>query len=479
MARLNLMSVSRIAVAGPSDVVTRAAIDVANEGGSVVDVAIVAALTAMCTEPGVCGPGGGGFLTIDLPEHDPVVVDGYMAYPGKGFGGEPFTREVRMTYGGGVTTLVDAGSVAVPGAFSAFDMAWEMFGMVPWPVLMGTVADAVADGFPLSYAAHHYLNEGAAPIYRSDPVALEALFEGDDARPMGANIVFAGLAETLRYIGQSGAEVFYRGDLGAGIVDDLLSRGGQLTRQDMSAYRAIARRPLVTEVGEWNLALNPAPAVGGLAVSRVLQALQTFEDHGPIGRARALIDAFQARQRDALRSPSTVSVAAADDKGGAVAASFSAGYGSGLIPRGTGMLMNNSVGELELVAGSATARPPGERMISNMAPTVARRGEEAVAVGSPGADRITTAIACTLWHIASGDTLAGAIDHPRVHPEFGDYGIRVAAEPGQDLAGVGLPVREFDGLHMFFGGVNGAGLLDGALQAHADARRTGSVAFSH
>ena len=160
---------------------------------------------------------------------------------------------------------------------------------------------------------------------------------------------------------------------------------------------------------------------------------------------------------------------------GVVAASFSAGYGSGIIPAGTGMWMNNALGELELTDGAGA---PGERMVSNMAPTVARHGGDAVAIGSPGADRITTAVATTLLRLVSGDSLQQAVDYPRLHPEFGDFGIRMAAEPGQDLADIGYPVRQFDGPHMYFGGVNGAGLLEGRLVAHADSRRTGSVAFT-
>lgn len=462
----------RIAVAGPSSVVTDAAIGVGDEGGSAVDVAIVAALTAMCTEPGVCGPGGGGHMTVDLPGSEAVVIDGYMAYPGMGFDGEALVREVSMTYGGGVTTLVDAGSVAVPGVFAALEMASEMFGAAPWQVLMDAVASAVEDGFPLSSPCHLYLNDGAAPIYLSDPVARDALFEGDSSKPLGSTILFPGLAGTLRYIGEEGARVFYEGDLGRRIVDDLARRGGQLTMEDLTSYRAIARDPITADLSGWHLSLNPSPAVGGVTVAATLAA----PDHEtPIGRALALTEAFRARWDGALRSPSTISVAAADEEGGAVAASFSAGYGSGLIPEGTGMLMNNALGELELVSG---AGKPGERMISNMAPTVARHGTEAVAIGSPGADRITTAIATTLARLVHGDSLQQAIDHPRLHPEFGDFGVRIAAEPEQDLDGLGLAIREFDAPHMYFGGVNGVGLLDGRLQAHADRRRTGSVAFT-
>ncbi len=437
------------------------------------DVAAVAALTAMCTEPGMCGPGGGGFFAVDVPGRDPVVIDGYMAFPGKGFEGEPYLREVTMAYGGGVTTLVDAGSVAVPGVFAAMEEASRAFGAVPWHVLMESVAVAVEDGFPLSAPCHRYLNDGAAPIYLSDPVAREVLFDGDEPKPPGATVVFPGLAATLRHIGDEGAQTFYRSELAKVIVSDLAERGGQLTLEDLADYRAIVRQPVRQATGAWDLALNPAPAVGGVTVAAVLS--QLTERSGAVDLATALVEAFRDRGVAPLRSPSTVSVAAADDEGGAVAASFSAGYGSGIIPTSTGLLMNNALGELELTDGRGE---PGERMMSNMAPTVARRGEEAVAMGSPGADRITTAVATTLHRLARGDSLQQAIDHPRVHPEFGDFGVRLAVEPGQDLGGIDLSLREFDGTHMYFGGVNGAGLLDGRLVAYADSRRTGAVAFT-
>lgn len=452
--------------------VTNAAVAVSEAGGAVVDVAIVAALTAMCTEPGVCGPGGGGFMAIDIPGEEPVVIDGYMAFPGMGYEDEPYLREVSMDYGGGVTTLVDAGSIAVPGVFAALDMASRMFGRIPWEALMEAVADAVEGGFPLSAACHLYLNDGAAPIYLSDPAARGALFEGETPHPVGAPIVFPGLSDTLRYIGAEGADVFYRGDLAARMVDDLRARGGQVTREDLESYRAIAREPFHVELGGWKLALNPSPAVGGITVGRTLELL---DGRDSAATARALIEAFQERRRRSLRSPSTISVAAADEAGGVVAGSFSAGYGSGVIPEGTGMLMNNALGELELVAGDGH---PGDRMVSNMAPTVGRRRDDSVAIGSPGADRITTAVATTLIRLAEGDTLQEAIDHPRVHPEFEDSGIRLAVEPGQDVDDVGVETRTFEEQHMYFGGVNGAGLMGGRLAAHADARRTGSVAFT-
>jgi gamma-glutamyltranspeptidase/glutathione hydrolase len=174
-----------------------------------------------------------------------------------------------------------------------------------------------------------------------------------------------------------------------------------------------------------------------------------------------------------MRSPSTISIAAVDEDGGAVAASFSAGYGSGVAPAATGMLMNNAVGEIELT-GSGPG-DPGARMMSNMAPIVARKGIDVVALGSPGADRITSALVATMAALGNGMQLREAIEHPRVHPEFGDWGVRIATEPGIDTKTIFHPTRRFDSHHMYFGGVNGAALEGGYLHGHADSRRTGSA----
>ncbi len=487
----------RVAIAGPSSLVTESAAAVAEEGGSVVDVAIVASLVAMCSDPGVCAPGGGGYLTIDIPGSPSAVIDGYMAFPGLGFSGEPFTREISMEYGGGVTTLVDAGSVAVPGAFAALAAASERYGSMPWRELMEAVADAVEQGFPLSQTAHTYLLDAGEPIFSQDPVSRAALFEEDTLRSKGDSVVFVDLAPTLRALGEEGVGLLYGGDLGSVIVDDLDGRGGRLTLRDLEAYRAEIRAPLEAELSRWRIDTNPPPAVGGAALMHALSAIAAADE--PLHPAiwyEALRQAFETRaktlepggdreeaawemlRKAGIRSPSTISVAVVDTDGGAVAASFSAGYGSGVIPKGTGMLMNNSVGEIELLPGGLEAQRAGERMLSNMAPTIARRSDRVLAIGSPGADRITSALTITLARaILGGDDLVAAIDHPRVHPEFTDSGVRPAVEPGIDLGNPEGDIQRYGERHMYFGGVVGAALEESVLMAYADPRRVGAVAL--
>ena len=486
----------RFAVAGPNRSVIDAAALAAESGGSIVDLAIVASLVAMCTEPGVCAPGGGGYLTVSIPGRDPVVIDGYVAAPGLGHRGEVSYRTVTMEYGGGVTTLVDAGSIAVPGAFAALSEASRMFGAMPWRDLMEVVADKVDVGFPLGPAAHLYFQDAGELIYYQDPATRAALFDLKTLKGLGELVLFEDLADTIRFIGEEGAEAFYQGDLASAIVNDLSSRGSLLTREDLASYKAVIRRPLGLTLGGWALSTNPPPAVGGVVLAAALAMVARGEAplRGYVG-ARALRAAFRARidrletasDLDAesqrllgeigLRSPSTIAASVAGGDGAVVATSFSAGYGSGVIPKGTGLLMNNCLGEIELTPGGLEAQQPGERLLSNMAPTVALSRDGAVALSSPGADRITSALTLAIARIAYGDDdLAAAIEHPRIHPEFANDGDRFAAEAGFDGSGVDLPIRWFDRPHMYFGGVNGAGFRHGKLEAHADSRRAGSAA---
>lgn len=480
----------RMAVAAPSDLATSAGIHVVDLGGGAADAGVAMALVAMCTEPGVCAPGAGGFVTIDPSGRAPVVIDGYMAVPGLGFQGETVTKMVTMEYGGGLTTAVGPGSIAVPGAFAALEMVCSSFGVVPWKEILELVAESLEDGFPLSRACRTYLVDSGLPVFSQDPAVRAALFDNGRLKEEGETVLFRDLAATLRHIGEEGADTFYRGDLAQLIVADLEARGSSLTRRDLNSYRAIARTPLTVEVGQWQAASNPPPAVGGITMlSAVREIARQAEPLDHPTWARVLAEQLQQRRayeeavdsdvaiRDfmaasGLRSPSTVTVSAVDAAGTAVAATFSAGYGSGVVPAGTGLLMNNSIGELELIPHGVDALIPGRRMVSNMAPTTGRSANSVVAVGSPGADRITSALALTLVRLlVAGDHFEDAIEHPRLHPESLEP-LRLAAEAGLQLEG---DVRWYAQPHMFFGGVNGAGLIEGDLVAHADSRRVGSA----
>jgi gamma-glutamyltranspeptidase/glutathione hydrolase len=147
---------------------------------------------------------------------------------------------------------------------------------------------------------------------------------------------------------------------------------------------------------------------------------------------------------------------------------------------GTGMWLNNSLGEMELHPGGFHGVSPGTRLVSNMAPTVARSRHGAVlAIGTPGADRITTALSSVLVNfIHLGMSLSDSIEHARLHTEVFDGTPTVSYEPGIDVSEVaGFDLRRFPDLSMYFGGVQ-ASLWDplAGFFEYADSRRSGGVA---
>ncbi len=178
-------------------------------------------------------------------------------------------------------------------------------------------------------------------------------------------------------------------------------------------------------------------------------------------------------------SSSTANVSAVDSDGTVCAITASSGYGSGATVPGTGMMLNNCLGEPELNRLGLHALTPGTRLASNMAPSVARSGAgAALAIGSPGADRITTALMQVLGRYCHhGDSLQQAIDAPRAHVRILEDGsTRVDHEDDPAIAAavsaMGLPAFVHDQISMFFGGVGAAARgADGDLVAAGDPRR--------
>ncbi|UCE64198.1 MAG: gamma-glutamyltransferase, partial [Nitrospirota bacterium] len=183
---------------------------------------------------------------------------------------------------------------------------------------------------------------------------------------------------------------------------------------------------------------------------------------------------------EALQSPNTTHLSVVTDDGAMVSVTMSMGYGSGVVIPNTGIACNNSLGEPEMNPQGYHGAAPGSRLISNMAPTVAwHQDGRCLAIGSPGASRITTAIAQT-WsrYIHEGMTFEAAVEAPRLHIEQLQGALRAQCEPGIDtsLLSPQFIVRPFDHLDMYFGAVKLAALdEDRRLHAVADERRPGSV----
>lgn len=504
----------RVAVAATGQQALAAGLGVADDGGNAVDAALASAFVALATEPGVVSLGGGAYVAVWPAGGDPVVVDGNVAMPGRG--GDPDRlgrgiRELVTDYGGGVTMLVGPGSVATPGIVPAFGLAAERYAALPWARLVSP-AVAAARSYPLGAAAARYLGHVAESLFAEDDEARAVVTgPGGSAPQAGGPCVNDALADTLARLAAEGPGLFRDGDVGRALVATMTERGGLVTAEDLAGYEPVVRPAYRLAVGGWEIATNPPPSVGGpmLAVMlgelarrrswtwddaieiqrRVLGYRASVHDLSPDLEADGvdLLARIGERGLDALhQSTSTANVAAVDSDGNACAVTMSSGYCAGICIPGTGVLLNNTLGEVELNPLGLHALRPGTRLASNMAPTTAREGgtRRPLAIGSPGADRITTALMLVLGQgCLHGRDLRDAIAAPRLHLRLRDDGFVVEYERDEAIAAAvarsGLPGHEFPEPHMYFGGV-GAALEtpEGDLVAAGDARREAATGVS-
>jgi gamma-glutamyltranspeptidase/glutathione hydrolase len=506
----------RVVVAAPNQRAAQAGARVGAEGGTAVDAALAAMLVTLVTEPGVVSLGGGAFVTIAPPGEPPVTLDGYVEMPGRGLPPSAFrqgTREIVSEYAGGTTMTVGWGSVGTPGALPAFEEAHRRHGRLPWRVLMEPAIEWSRSGFPLGSAANYFFGYLGRELLVDDPDAFAAVLHPDGtAREVGERVVIPHLADFLERIAAEGSAALFRGEVAQVFTRAMAEHGGIVTQADLDAFAPVVRPSSLVDVGPWTIATNPPPAIGGpvlaamlllldghprdkwsdddlerwVAVQRAVLRHRAAELDVATDRARAgqaLLDGVVAGGQKWLgAAPSTAHVSVVDIDGFACSVTASSGYGAGVSIPGTGVWLNNALGEHELNRNGLHSLAPGERLASNMAPSVARRPDGAVlAIGSPGADRITTALAQVIASFAHGGyDLQDAVDRPRVHLSRSPDGVEILHRE-EDVAlpdSIDLPVRTYPAKAMFMGGVAAAlRETDGTLVGAADPRRTGAVAL--
>ena len=504
----------RVQIASATGLAAEAGAAVADAGGNAIDAAVGASIASMCTEIGIIAPAGSGFVTVWPHDGEPIVIDGYAEMPGRGLPTDRFGgggRSVEMSYGGHTETIVGWGSVATPGAFAAFAEAHRRYGSIEWSAILEPTIRIVEAGFPVTRASAEYLDHSHRLIFGWDDTSRSITHHTDGSPVAEGDIIhIPHLADTLRQVSKEGAAVLYSGEIGERTAEAVLAGGGILTHEDLAAYSVAIREPILFELDDWVVATNPLPAVGGSVASALLLLASSPPFEGWIPREvdrmariqRAILryrgdqlDDYGTRTQAAEdllryahagdlsaveRSQSTVHTSVADTDGNACAITVSAGYGAGALVPNTGWYLNNSLGEVELTAEGFHSLKPGTRLVSNMAPTVARRADGSMlAIGSPGASRITTAIAQVLLNFLHlGMSLSEAVAHPRLHVEVFGGSPMIAHEPGLDVRSIdGMTARRFPDLAMYFGGVQAA-VFDpiAGLYGAADQRRSGDTA---
>lgn len=497
-------------VAAGHPLTAEAGADALRAGGNAVDAAVAAVLASFAVESPLTGFGAGGFMMISRGE-ETVLIDFFVAAPGKD-GAERgvelaavpvhFDEETVQTF------YVGPASCGVPGTAAGLELALRRFGTAPLVDLTPAGVKLAREGAPVN-AEQAYILEILWPIHQR--LAETRQLYAPEGRPLGEGDVFRfpELAEALERFGAEGAEPFYRGEVAAALSGYVSAHGGTLGATDLGEYEAIERQPIHAPFRGAEVLTNPPPSSGGILIAYSLGLLERLGDtSGPEQLVAAMDAANSARGEEfaeglygkglegALLDPerldlkagdllgSTTHIAVLDGEGMCASVTCSNGSGSGVLVPGTGVILNNMLGEEDLNPLGFHAIAPGRRVPSMMAPTVVRRdGEIELGLGSAGSNRIRSAILQTVVRAVEQGMGAGdAVRAPRLHFEQGV----VQAEPGIDeeaLARIearSIPVLRRPRINLFFGGVQAVARdrATGALSGGGDPRRGGSVAVA-
>jgi gamma-glutamyltranspeptidase/glutathione hydrolase len=490
-----------------------AAAEVFRAGGNAADAAVAAAAAVSVTEPLLSSIGGGGFALVRDPNGEAELIDFYDAMPGKGLpasafgaGGNPHT--VVLKYGAGVNSTVGGASVAVPGALRGWEALLGRHGRLALAQNLAPAVRLAREGFRLCKTSAMWF-QVAEEVLKLTEETRRNFFRGDRVYLEGEEMRFPELADTLEAIGEEGADLLYEGELARRLSTYILEMGGIITERDLAEYRAVIRRPLAVAFGPGVVYTNGPPSAGGPTLAQMLKVVSGYDlaampeaeyarvmagamKYALHDRQMAYVDGAEneivaqrltseeyarEQRRRIFGSSSTTHVSCVDAEGYVVSITATMGYGSGLVIPGTGIPMNNTLGEPELNPRGFHSLSPGERLISSMSPTIFTEQGGLIALGSPGASRIPTAILQSLVNVLNfGMPLETAVFAPRFHAEGNLFAYEAGART-DDLDAY-EQVLTFEGPNMYFGGVNAVRRTpDGLFEAAADPRRSGGVAF--
>jgi gamma-glutamyltranspeptidase/glutathione hydrolase len=466
-----------------------AAADVLRAGGNAFDAAVAAGFAAAVAEPLLTGLGGGGFLLARTATGEAEVHDFFVDTPGRGLGSVPTPHFLPVTInfpGSAQDFNVGRGSAAVPGTLAGYLEIHARLGRLP-------ITDVVAPAVELA--------EGGITLDRFQASVFELLWPivsrseegsrwyGRDGGPRraGDTVRNPELGAFMAAVARDPEVGFYSGSRAARIEADMAAGDGLITAADLAAYRVEVRVPLTVRFRDRTVLTNPPPAFGGTLVALGLElmgerplrsgaAAEWAATAGCLVELEQLRQAGQVLQR--LRSTGgTTHVSVADADGNVAAMTTSNGENSGYVVPGTGVMLNNMLGEDDLHPDGFHGAPPGERVSSMMSPMVVLRdGEVEAVLGSGGSKRIRSALVQVVAGLVDdGLDAPGAVERPRLHWD----GEVLQLEPGFDdevvrALAASWPVNRWDERNLYFGGPH---LVRPGVDAAGDPRRGGATAI--
>ncbi len=506
------------AVAAGHPRTAEAATEILLAGGNAFDAALAGMCAACAAEPMLCSLGGGGHMLARAGGDAPIAYDFFVHTPLSRPQDEPDFREVFCDFGTARQPFhIGLGSIATPGVVRGLFEIHRELGSMP---IREVVAPAIAfarDGVEIS-ELHAYIFRVVGSIVMATEAAREIYASRDDpSRLVGAGEVFRQpqLADTLEVLALEGDDLFYRGEIAQAIDRQCAAAGGSLRLADLESYEVQRHRPLAADYRGVRMLTMPPPSSGGVLIVFALKLLEAVPDLGAIpfgsteqlgivaealdlsdrARVEALVgdsshidagvlldDELLERYRHRLKGRAaalrgTTSLAVIDARDNVATLSFSNGEGCGEIVPGTGLMLNNMLGEEDLVPQGFHRWPLNQRMTSMMAPSILQFPEgRLVATGSGGSKRIRTAILHLILNLIDyGTSVEQAVTRPRIYLENG----HLAVEGGYETAPVERLVKSYpehrvwDEINLYFGGAHTVQRRGLGFEGAGDPRRAG------
>jgi gamma-glutamyltranspeptidase / glutathione hydrolase len=467
----------KAAIASAHPLATEAGHEVLRAGGNAFDAAVAVSAALMVVEPSGSGfLGGGMYLLHRASDGRNVVIDAREKAPLAATRDMFLDKDGNPVRGLSTNTALAAG---IPGEPAGLALMQSRYGKLTLAQALKPAIRLASDGFDLYPRLQAGLGFKKSQLVKSKE-ATAIWLRGGEAPPVGTRIRQPQLAHTLEIMAKEGVSAFYTGSIAKQLVAQVQAMGGLWTMQDFAQYKALEREPIVGHYKGATIISAPPPSSGGVALVEALNVLSGYEldKVDPVTRKHLIIEAMRRMHRDravylgdsdvvdvpvarltdpdyaaGLRTsirldratpssslesaPETVSggmntthFSVLDAAGNRVAGTITlnAGFGSGLMVDGTGMILNNQMDDFSikpgvpniygLIGAGANAIAPGKRMLSSITPTFVESPRGYMVVGSPGGSLIIGMVLLATLDWMDGKTAQEIVTAPRIHHQY-------------------------------------------------------------
>ena len=444
----SLIKAESYAVATRHHLATNIGMKILEDGGNAIDAAIAVAFALAVVNPSAGNLGGGGFMLLHLAEtNETISIDYRERAPIKSFEKMFQDKSGKVIKGLSLNSILASG---VPGTVSGMFYASERYGTINIKNLIKPSIELAKKGFVLSDFQAKNLNKYKQKFSKNKEA--KEIFTRPNKFLQGDVLVQTNLAKTLERIAKNGKEEFYSGETAKKISNFFKENGGILSIKDLNRYKIRVLDPVCGSYRHYKICSMAPPSSGGIALIQILNILENIDlnklEHNSEKYLKILIAAMDYAYKDRAdylgdpdftdvpqelltskkyaediylliqeeKIPSKINVnilegeetthfSIVDKWGNAVSNTYTlnTAYGSGIIPTGTGILMNNEMDDFSskpghpnaygLIGSEANKIEPRKTPLSSMSPVIVfRDGKPYLITGSPGGSTIITSV---------------------------------------------------------------------------------------